>query len=50
MFIDACAKFGDTLSRNIQEVGNNKNKKNKNVNNPFISFSHVVSESNVIGL
>lgn len=49
MFIDACATFGDMLSRNIQEVCNNTNKI-KNVNNPFISFSHVVSESIVIGM
>lgn len=27
MFIDACAKFGDMLLRNIQEVGNGTNKK-----------------------
>lgn len=50
MFIDACAKSGDMLLRNIQEVCNNTNNKKKNVNNPFISFSHVVSESIVIGM
>lgn len=37
MFIDACAKFGDMLLRNIQEVGNGTNKI-KNVNNPFITL------------
>lgn len=27
MFIDACAKFGDMLQRNTQELGNGTNKK-----------------------
>lgn len=38
MFIDVCAKFGDMLLRNIQEVGNGTN---KNVNNPFITFNDI---------